>query len=165
MSAVRIATCMEQSQQWSIQITRLWCICLPSHAVELPLDTLDRKASWVPTGHTAHHWPCQHCCWWTLATTWLLSSCNLSLILPCISFCLTGWLWLLCMQILICASLLVCLHFWCLIHPRLFVVISSRHCTCVVEFLRLTNTLSILAGCALLCLYCILQLRPTLWRY
>ena len=34
-----------------------------------PLDMLGGEASWVPLGHTVHCWPCQHCCWWTLATT------------------------------------------------------------------------------------------------
>ena len=53
------------------------------------------------------------------------------------------------MQIWISASLLVCPHFWHLVHLKPFVVPSARHCTCVMECLQLANTLSILAGCAL----------------
>ena len=76
-----------------------------------PLDMLGGEASWVPPGHTVHPWPCQRCCWWTLCNHLLLPSCSLSLILPCISLWLTGWHWLLCMQIWISASLLVYPHF------------------------------------------------------
>ena len=93
----------------------------------------------------------------------LLLNYNLSLILPCISLWLTGWHWLLRMQIWISASLLVCLHFWHLACLRFFVIPSARHCTYVVACLLLTNMLSILASCALLCLHSILRFRPTPW--
>ena len=94
----------------------------------------------------------------------LLPSYSLSLIPPCISLCFTGWHWLLHMQIWISASLLMCLHLWCLAHLRAFVAPSSRRYTCVVEYLLLASMLSILYSCALLCLHSILQFRPTLWR-
>ena len=93
----------------------------------------------------------------------LLPSCSLSLILPCISLWLTGWHWLLYMQIWISAYLLVYLHLWHLTCLRPFLVLSARHYTCVVECLLLTSKLSILANCALLCLHSVLQFRPTPW--
>ena len=54
----------------------------------------------------------------------LLLSCSFSLILLCISLCLTGWHWLLHMQIWISAYLLLCPHFWLLytLDPLLYQV-------------------------------------------
>ena len=85
MSAVALSTCMGQSQQWSIQITKCWWHLFTQPLLNSLLDMLGGKASWVPL--------------WTYSTSLalptlllmdshdhlLLLSCSLSLILPCIS--------------------------------------------------------------------------------
>ena len=130
--------------------------------VKPPLDTLGGKASRVPPGYTVHLLALPTLLLMDSRDHLLLLSCSLSLILPCISLWLTGWHWLLHIQIWINASLLVCPHFWCLACLRPFVVPSARHCTCVVVCLQLANILSILSGCALLCLlqYPAVQANP-----
>ena len=103
--------------------------------VEPPLDTLGGEASWVPLGHTVNCWPCQYCCWWTLTTT-----CYYQVAACLWSYHALVFDWLVGIGCSACrsrlvTSLLVCLHFWHLVHPRPFVVPSGRHCTCVVECL------------------------------